>query len=259
MISAKTLTHFPLRKSRNGGFVQESNQPLMILNRGRRKWIVLHCFHSSRDKNAGLDTFGTLLLRPPAFPYTYRSVLEMIPWIYKQKKITCVNTQNSWSPVGLSVLCSSPQHCFTQVPWGVSLHKQVAWDWKKKLKIALWTVSKTEGVSGSRGQPITIFFSSSPSFCSCLPPSAPADFAGDSAPFLEEIYLCLLLNSAAAAQTFPYHCVAMQSWFYQKSGVRLPWTRKSSTLIRKEGWLAGRQHDWLSLVSLGTQAEKVRK
>lgn len=130
---------------------------------------------------------------------------------------------------------------------------------KKKLKIALWTVSKTEGVSGSCGQPITIFFSSSPSFCSCLPPSAPADFAGDSAPFLEEIYLCLLLNSAAAAQTFPYHCVAMQSWFYQKSGVRLPWTRKSSTLIRKEGWLAGRQHDWLSLVSLGTQAEKVRK
>lgn len=130
---------------------------------------------------------------------------------------------------------------------------------KKCLKIALWTVSKTEGIWRSCGQPIRILFSSSHSFLSCLPPSLPVDFAGDSAPFLEDIYLCLLLNSAAAAQTFSYHCVVMQSWFCQKSGVCLPWTWKSSTLIRKEGWLAGRQHDWLSLVSLGTQTEKVRK
>lgn len=81
------LTHFPSQKSRNGGFIQESNLPLMMLNPGRGKWTVLHCFHSPRDKNAALDTLRILFLRPPAFLYIkYEGVLEIMPWIHKQKK-----------------------------------------------------------------------------------------------------------------------------------------------------------------------------
>lgn len=143
------------------------------------KLIVLHCFHSLRDKNAGLETLGLLFLRPPAFLYTKsRGVLEIMPWIHKQKKITCASsgTESSWSPVVLSVLCPAAQHCnlyhtgamksITAPASGMRL--------KKKLKnCSLNSKQDREGLGKlwSTHQDLLFFFSSFPlmpsSLCPC--------------------------------------------------------------------------------------------
>lgn len=168
-----------------------------------------------------------------------------MPLIHKQKKTTCVSsgTQNSWSPVDISVMCLSVLSCNLYhtgttkritAPASVMRLKRYI----KKSSLAVGQRESREAVVNMSGCSFLLPLYSSPAF---LPLPQLIQLKAW-ALLLEEVFLCLLLNSRSSCSDLflPMCCDAVMI-LPQKSCLLAMNSEEFNTDQegRKAGWQAG--------------------